>query len=271
MADEARPPVAGLAKAFAEFSQLPDLLQAAASGADDDEAWAKLLEAHGFNDGHVHPGDLEDVTRSGRAAFMARDARRLCERLELLTPRGLTEAGQRVAGVAATPIGERPSGAERAAAAVVGEQIRRHYVGANGLALVPLVQQASAEVAAAPQPLWADLPGLLLVEFGTLLYRGLVDAERALELVEELPHVRTEVAGRLERGGLPRRDFGPGTFADAIAFWHGGQDALGAPSTLTLTELRVTAMAMTWSGLLDEEFGDFEVSFLVPVAARAES
>ena len=210
MAEEPRTGVAGLGQAFAEFALLPDLLQASASGAAADGDWTPVLEAHGFNDGHVHPGDLEGVQRGGLATFMARDAKRMCERLRLLDSEGLTEAGRRVAEAAAVPILERPSAAERAAAAVVGDQIRRHYVGADGLELVPLVQQSSARLAAEQQPAWAVLPGLLLAEFDTVLYRGLTDAARARDLAGELPRVRAEVVERLERGDLQPGDYGPG-------------------------------------------------------------
>ncbi|MCY3597641.1 MAG: hypothetical protein OXG71_09450 [Rhodospirillales bacterium] len=267
MAEE--PGVAGLGQVFAEFALLPDLLQASAPGAGANGDWTVVLEAHGFNDGHVHPGDLGDVQRDGLAALMARDAKRMCERLRLLDSEGLTDAGRRVAEAAAVPILERASAAEHAAAAVVGDQIRRHYLGADGLELVPLVQQSSARLAAEQQPSWAVLPGLLLAEFDTVLYRGLTDAARARDVAGELPRVRAEVVERLERGDLQPGDYGPGTFADALAFWHYEQDALAAPSTLSLTELRVTAMALTWSGLLREEFGGFEVSVLAPVPEAA--
>ena len=199
----------------------------------------------------------------------------MCERLRLLDPEGeLTAAGRRVAQIGEVSINERRSEDERAAAAVVGEQLREHYVGADGLQLVPLLQEASARLADAEQPSWAVVRGLVLAEFDTVLYRGLVDAERARGLPEKLPRVRDEIVGRLERsrlarGGLEPDDFGPGTLCDAVTFWHYEQDALAAGPTLSLTELRVTAMAMTWSGLLSEEFGDFEISVLAPVAEVA--
>ena len=136
------------------------------------QRWTSVLEQHGFNDGHVHAGDLQELKPGGLAAFMAPDAKHMCERLWLLAPEGLTEAGRRVAAAAAVPIRERPSDAERAAAAVVGEQIRRHYVGADGLELAPLVQQASAQIAAAEQPRWADVRGLVLAELDSRCSRS---------------------------------------------------------------------------------------------------
>ena len=271
MVDRTNPPVAGLGKAFAEFSLLPDLLQASASGGDSDAGWTSVLETHGFNDGHVHADDLGRLPPGGLAVYMARDARRLCERLQLLGPSGLTGAGQEVA--AAVPLVERPPAVERAAAAVVGEQIRLLYRGHYILGLAELVQDACRRMAAAEQPPWAAVRGLLLAEFDTLLYCGFVNGDRAARLPELLPGVRKDVAARLEwrpTGGgppLPPGDLGPGTFCDAVSYLHYGNEGLARASTLSLTELRVTAMAMTWSGLLAEEFVDFAISVLVPVAA----
>lgn len=270
MAEESRPHVTGLAKAFAEFSLLPDLLQASRSGGDTEEDWTSVLRTHGFNDGHLDAGDLARLPPGGLAALMARDARRLCERLQLLTPGGPSEAGQQVAEAAGQPAGDRPSAAERAAAAVVGEQIRRHYLGADGLALAALAQQAAAALAAAEPGSRTGLPGLVLAEFDTLLYWGLVHAGRGRDLVGELPRVRVEVRHRLEQAGLlAGEDFGTDTFCDAVTTWHYEQETLAFRSPLSMTELRVTALAMTWSGLLAEVFADFGVSVLAPVPEAA--
>ena len=269
MAEDAPPDVAGLGKAFAEFALLPDLLQVHQAENGTAEAWISVLRKSGFNDGHVSPGDLPRMGAGGLAEFMARDALRMCERLRLVDGEALTEAGRRVAEVGEVPILERHSEVERAAAAVVGEQIRRHYVGADGLELVPLMQEASARLAAEELPGWAAARGLLLVEFETLLHWGLADAERARGLPEELAAIRHEVIGRLEGGGLAGPDGDPGMFSDAMTFWHEEQPELALTSSLSLTELRVTAMAMAWSGLLAEEFAEFEISFLAPAAVVA--
>ena len=269
----------GLAKAFAEFAALPALLRLQAFERSGVQEWARLLEEQGYSEDHLEPEDTprrwQDLT-----AFVAKDAMRFCRRVRLLKKDGtLTRAGRRIAELAdgdASADAERDDDSSEVLATVLAEQIRRHYRGPGGLELVELLHDAGAGLASGDHPWGGSIAGLLLAEADTLLWWGFRDAERARQLARELPDVRHrvltafdernrrldwEMEGELVTEWAP---LGPVAFADAVAIWHYDQPELAKKSKLSLTELRVTTMAMVFAELLTEHFWRFQVSFFVP-------
>ena len=293
----------GLGKAFAEFTALPRLLKLQASDPGNMKAWVRELKEWGFNEDHL---EKEDIPRKrvDLAWFIAQDAMRFCEWLQLIYDDGhLTPAGERVASLADEDEDEDgyPAGSprrrrltsppsspplsrteqSRLLTAVLAEQMQRHYVGVDGLELVPLLQDACAALAADGQPWSGSVGGLLLAEVDTVLHWGFADAERAREVARELPNVRHEIMERLTNadggfgpvgggwfgsaGGLPW----PMMFSDAVAIWHYYNPEFAMNSRLSITELRVTAMAMVFAELFAENFWEFQVSVLAPAGHRS--
>ncbi len=269
----------GLGKAFAEFAALPDLLRLQAREHPGVQGWARLLEEQGFNEDHLEQEDTPRM-RQDLTAFVAKDAVRFCKRLQLLEENGtLTVAGRQIAEFAdeAASAGTAwDDGPSDILADVLAEQIRRHYRGADDLELVGLLHEAGAALASGGQPWSGSIAGLLLVEVDTLLWWGFRDAERALRLTHALPDIRHQVLGRLAGRGraldwemdgeltADRGRLGPVAFGDAVAIWHYDQPELSMKSRLSITELRVTAMAMVFAELLSEHFWRLQVSFLAP-------
>ena len=224
---------------------------------------------------------------------------RFCEWLWLIDDYGrLTPVGERVAELAdedededgypaSSPPGSPPPSPRlgrtersRLLTAVLAEQMQRHYLGADGLELVPLLQDASAALAAGGQAWSGSVGGLLLVEVDTVLHWGFADAERVREVARKLPNARNEIMERLTNadkgfgpvggggsgsaGGLPW----PMMFSDAVAIWHYYKPEFAMNSRLSITELRVTAMAMVFAELFADNFWEFQVSVLAPVGPR---
>ena len=274
----------GVGKVFAEFAMLPDLLQRGLREPVTALDWTSHLEQSGFDEDHL---DLEDMPRdrSIHARFVAKDAIRFCEWLDLLAPDGhLTAPGRRVAELAVleSPPREGPDVRSRELATVLAEQLQRHYLGAGGLPLVRFLQDASADLATRGQP-WSGLVGgLLLAEVDTLLWWGFADAERASEVAGELAGVRHRVLGLLTEAKpefvmdteeeVASLEHVPGavSFSDAVAIWHYDKPELAGASDFSITELRVTAMAMVFAELLSERFWRFQISVLAPPEAGAQ-
>ena len=285
MAEESLAPgrTGGVAKVFAEFAMLPDLLQRGLREPVTVSDWTSHLEQSGFDEDHVSLADMPR-DRSIHARFVAADAISFCERLDLLGPDGeLTAAGRRLAELAPLefPPPEGPDVRARELAAVLTEQLERHYLGAGGLSLVRFLQDASAGLAAGGQPWSGWVDGLLLAEVDTLLWWGFADAERAAEVARGLAGVRHRVLGLLteanpafvmqadvEVGGLEHVP-GAVSFSDAVAIWHYDKPELAGASDFSITELRVTAMAMVFAELLSERFWRFQLSVLAPPEAGA--
>ena len=262
-----------LVRVFAEFALLPDLLHEYRRQPDGSVGrWTSLLGRIGYNEDHVDdrhlPGGV-DLT-----AYMAEDAMRLCERIRLVHG-GLTVAGTRLANLAVTPVKERNAASYRTLTDTLALQIQQHYLGIDGLVVTQVLQSASAMVGASPHPWRRTLGGLLLVELETLLHQSFMDAARASALVSDLPRIRTRARDALLREAVPdavnpRGGVYPEALADAVTAVHVSDPDLGRRSTLTTTELRATAMALTFAQLLVEAQYGFLIQFLRPWVPRSD-
>ena len=274
----------GVGGVFAEFAMLPDVLGRGLRGPVTAADWTQHLARTGFNEAHL---DREDMPRdrSAHARFIAHDAIRFCEWLDLLSPAGnLTAAGGRLAELAALapPRPEGPDVRARELAAVLAEQLDQHYLGAGGLPLVRFLQDASAELAAGRHPWSGPAGGLLLAEVDTLLWWGFADADRAAAVAGELAGIRYHVLGLLaednpkfvmaggEEAASLKHVPGPVSFSDAVAIWHYDKPELAAASDFSLTEVRATAMALVFAELLAEKLWRFEISVLAPSEAGSQ-
>ena len=256
-----------LVRAFVELGLLPDLLHAYRLWPDEWLArWTALLDETGYSEDHVDDrhvaGDIDLTT------YMAQDAMGLCRRIQLVDRR-LTAVGRDLANIALTPARQRDAAAYQTLAARLAHQIQRHYLGANGLAVAHLLQSASAVLASPAYPWRRTLGGLLLVEMEALVHAAFHDAARANTLVSELPEIRTRARNALLREKVPdavnpRGGVFPEVLADAVAALHLSDPRLVQQSTLTTTELRATAITLTFAELLVEVQYGFVVHVLRP-------
>ena len=179
-------PQTGLVRFFAEFDLLPELLACVQESVEavPPESWSLLLEKKGFSMDHFM--EVELLKRSDLASIMAEDAWRLAKWLELFDADGLTSKGYSIAMLADTAPDERNSSMDWSFAEALRIQIRKCYLGAEGLSLADLVQ-AGTKTLEESQDVWIKhCRGLFLVEFEALLYTGSTDKKMAETLVEEL-------------------------------------------------------------------------------------
>ncbi|MDE0373188.1 MAG: hypothetical protein OXI73_11685 [Rhodospirillales bacterium] len=274
----------GVGTVFADFAMLPDLLRRGHREPVTVSDWTSHFEQSGFDEDHLHLADMPR-NRSLHARFVAADAIRFCMRLHLLDPDGqLTGAGRRVAELAGldSPPPEGPDMRARELATVLAEQLERYYLGAGDRPLVPFLRDASEHLARPGQPWTGWVDGLLLAEVDTLLWWGFADAERAAEVARGLAGVRHRVLGLLTEANpafvmeageeAAGREYVPGavSFSDAVAIWHYDQPDLAGVSDFSITELRVTAMALVFAELFTEKFWQFRISVLAPPGAGSQ-
>ena len=262
-----------LVRVFAEFEMLPDLLALApgappgARGAAPDDAvlfvatdvtqslegWTNLLAGTGANMDHVVDGDLPDGVSEG--LLLAQDAWGLAERLQLLLPQGRTLAGDRLARLAEErPWAQRSAADHQAVVSTVSDAVREHYVGADGLPVVPLLHEAARRLAETDHAWARHCPGLFLVEFEALIYWAFEDPDYARRLCDRL-EIHRDVA--MHRYGVPPPDDGD---PDDIQIVHEAEtmrlyvetEELAARTDLTITEVRATAMLFVFAELLGE-------------------
>ncbi len=280
-----------LVTAFVEFELLPDLLArtpepevgatpepepggrpgalefALSSGEIDEQSairqWADVLADAGPNLDHVEEGDLpDDETLDGA---LAADAWRLAKRLGWFAPGGMTPASVRLAHIAERPWPRRTPQDHRTIVDTVAESVRQRYVGGDGLEVVDLLQDGARSLGQT-EHVWAKTcPGLLLVEFEALIHWAFESPSRALELSKELVQYR-DIA--MHRYGPPPADADPGDLrlvhADATALLYLETEELAARTELTLTEVRSTAMLLTFAELLEAPSPMDHVNFLTP-------
>ena len=256
-------PQAGLARAFAEFWLLPDLLAAWTPGAAPPESWVRLLEREGYTVDHIEDEQLPEGP--DLASIMAADAWRVARWLELLDDGGVTDAGSRVAQVAQVPFETRNEAAWRDTHATLAQQIRTCYRGAGGASIADLLQ-TGANVLAEAEDVWTRFcPGLLLAEIEALLYLAHADAERAIALASDLAKHRVRAM----------RDYPPPMEAvDEILNMSAHADAVSRyfiedlpghinESVLTLTAAQATAILFVYCGLLKPPKPYLPVQYLV--------
>ena len=256
-------PAAGLARAFAEYSLLPDLLALIETGDRLPSSWARLLERVGFTIDHIEDEELPDG--ENLASIMADDAWRIAQWLELVRSDGLTDAGSSIAAVAQVAAGERTEAIWRPAQDVLAAQIRECYRGEDGISIVDLMQDGAHRLARLDD-VWAGYcPGLLLVEFEALVYLAQSDPQSAAALVNEL--------GDHRRNAM--RDFDPPSpdepdvlhrfvHADAVSDYYEEQlPGQTNDGVLTLTAAQATVMLLVFCGLLSVPLPHLPVQFLV--------
>ena len=200
------------------------------------------------------PHRTEDTApRSALHTVLATDAWQLRRRLGWIGLSGLTDTGERLAGIAERSWDERTEADDRAVEATIAESLRERYVGISSFAVIDLVQ-SGARLLSQSQDVWAMLaPGLLLVEFEALIHWALKSPIEAMRLRDALIENRTLAVDRYG-GPPPDLDADENTvrLADATAELYFDSDDLAGDTGLTVTGVRSTAMLLTYAGLLDE-------------------
>ena len=272
-----------LVRAFADFDVLPDLLSRTPDpmagiriGPDElgrglppliDEnatvdVWAGFIADYGPNVDNVEPEDLPDEVPRHR--YLASDAWQLANRLGWAVPTGLSPVGRRVARIAERPLERRTHSDDMTLMDAVSRSVRERYVGENGLDVVPLLQEGARRLADTDH-IWASyIPGLMLVEFEALIHWAFARPDYARRLCEGLVQYRDVAMHRYEQ---PSPDVDPDDnlllHAEATSRLYLETEELAARTDLTITEVRTTAMLLTYAGLLDEQYLDL-VNYLVP-------
>ena len=272
-----------LVRAFTEFELLPDLLartpEAPAPWTPGEEtlgfglpetldeaaaleSWTDYLDEFGANMDHAEPEDLPPDVVEER--YVAEDAWRLANRLRWVTPTGLSAAGQRLAYIAERPLMRRTRSDNLNLIDTVARSVREWYVGGDGLEVVPLLQEG-ARMLGETQHVWASyIPGLLLVEFEALIHWAFARPSYAASLRDDLVTYR-DVA--MHPYDAPSPDVDPDEnlrlHAEAVSRLYLQTEGLAARTDLTITEIRSTAMLLTFAGLL-EELPLGLVSYLTP-------
>ena len=260
----------GLALKFAEFYLLPDLLALVpgSSGRGVPESWHDFLHGKNLNLDHVDEEDNQNPDEL--AADLAGDAWRLANGLELVSDDGLTTSGNALAGLADTPALERTEREDEFLERVLAEQILNCYLSGR-LSLARLLQQAAERLEGTE---WSEkCPGVLLIELQALIEMAHTNRESAPDFPNRFIEVRNEA---LRTYPLPQEDLEPlemilgpedarlfserTAHADTVSYYY--LKDLGL-SGMTLTELRATAMLLTFAGLLELKFRLGPVQYLV--------
>ena len=243
-------PEQGLARAFAEYSLLPDLLVRTVPGEGAPASWTQLLGDIGFTVDHIDDDELPPGL--GVTAIMAEDAWRISQWLELVDADGLTDAGRQIAEVARTSMKDRSEAVWGPADAVLAQQVRECYRGGDGLCIADLVRDGAGTLEQAEDNRARFCPGLLLVEFESLLYLAQADPPRARALIDELPHHRRAA---MREFPPPRPEaaeiLNMVLYADAVSRYY--TEALAGyvnDRVLTLTAAQATSILFVSCGLL---------------------
>ena len=260
----------GIARAFAEFSLLPDLMFQAQEprGQPLMPLWTRLLGVSGCSLDHVEDNDCPNGQSVWR--WMAEDALSLSLRLCLLGehPAGnyaVLTAGREIASMADAPMDERGEAEDRRLRSLLARQVRAFYRGNRGID-VPSVLLEAARAMQRTEHVWAKhCPGLLLVEFDALVHEAENDSERAKGLLRELEVNRDFAMRSYERPGPTS---GPADnavlHADAVTDFYLFGLEYGDRSSLTITGARASAMLFTFAGMLAEGGPLGPVQILIP-------
>ena len=242
---------------FAEFSLLPPLLARVPQPPALDDApdtWRDYLQETGYNTDHIDDGSVDESPTA-----MAADAWRLAIGLELVAEDGLTDPGQRIAALADRPQQDRTFHRELRRA--LARQIEACYFGSER-SVVRVLQAGARRLANGP---WREFfPGLLLIEAQALIQWARPDRRLVGELPERLEEGRKAA---VETYGIPELDLtnltdilgeeeaerfaGRIGLSDAVANYYLDQ---WDSDVMTVTEMRSTAMLLTFAGLLRERF-----------------
>lgn len=255
----------GLALAFTDFHLLPEMLARVdfRPRPSIPRSWHQLPSEFDYNMDHLEDdedGDLEDVQME-----LARDAWRLAIGLELVTEEGLTRKGIDLARLAVKPREDRTGDNTRFLRETLAEQILECYL-RESISIATVLQEAAERVADSQ---WAEYcPGLLLIEVQALIVFSHREAQRFVSWShdpDDLVAARTEAMRVYGRRGADldvyeamlddqehaARLQAQVDHADAVTYFYFHEMEL---SGMTVTEVRSTAMLLTFAGLLDERF-----------------
>ena len=263
----------GIARAFAEFSLLPDLMALArdSTGRPLAPPWTEFLEEAGCSLDHVEEPDRPN----GRSVWrwMAEDAVNLSVRLGLLRwfsdgYFAVDAVGAAVASMADTPMDVRGEDEDRRLRLLLAQQVRALYRGDGDIEVSSLLLEAASAMRRT-EHVWAKhCPGLLLVEFDALVHEAESDragAERLLGQLEENRDLAMHPHGRPEPASDPNDN--AILHSDAVTDFYLFNLEYDARSSLTITGARASAMLFTFAGLLAERVPLGPVQMLVPPSA----
>ena len=256
----------GIARVFAEFSLLPDLMSLAQEpkGQPLMPLWTRFLEVSGCNLDHVEEGDCPNGWSVWR--WMAEDALSLSLRLHLLRKNPASDdyepltPGQEAASMADAPMDERGEAEDRRLRSLLAQQVQAYYQGTY------VLLEKAARAMQRTEHVWAKhCPGLLLVEFDALIHEAKNDRARAERLIGQLEMNRDFAMHSYERPGPTS---GPEDnavlHADAVTDFYLFDLEYGDRSSLTITGARASAMLFTFAGLLAEGSPLGPVQLLIP-------
>ena len=260
-----------LARAFADFHLLPDLLRLAAAGKGLN-GWRRLLESEGCSLDHVEDGDLPEGA-SSVYDWMARDAADLSFRLRLLdgsqtTPEAqLTGIGRTIADVAQRPLAARDAADAEVVRKALARQVLACHLGRDGSPVADLLVNGAGALAETSH-VWAGYcPGLLLIEMDALAHEATAEDGQANRLLADLVSHRDYA---MHAHGAPSPDVDPAenllAHADAVTHHYLHDLEYDQKSEATVTGLRATAMLMARAGLLDQGAPLGPVQYLTPPA-----
>lgn len=263
-----------LARAFADFHLLPDLLRLAGT-AKRLNSWRKLLESEGCSLDHVEDGDLPEGA-SSVYDWMAQDAEKLSLRLRLLessqTNAGvsLTGIGQTIAAVAQRPLAARNAADAEVVRKALAPQVLACHLGRDGSPVADLLVKGAGALAETSH-VWAGYcPGLLLVEMDALAHEATAEDGRADRLLEDLVSHRGHA---MHAHGAPSPDVEPVenllSHADNVTHFYLHNLEYDQRSEATVTGLRATAMLLVYAGILDQGAPLGPVQYLTPPAPPA--
>lgn len=263
----------GIARAFAEFSLLPDLMALAreSTGRPLMPLWTGELKDAGCSLDHVEEVDRPEGQSVWR--WMAEDAIRLSVRLGLLRllPDGdfaVDAAGTAVASMADAPMEARREDEDGELRSMLAQQMRALYLGNGGMDVSSLLLEAASAMRRT-EHVWAKhCPGLLLVEFDALVHEaesGRAGAERLLGQLEENRDLAMHPHGRPGPASDPNDN--AILHSDAVTDFYLFNLEYDGRSSLTITGARASAMLFTFAGLLAERVPLGPVQMLVPPSA----
>ena len=210
-----------------------------------------ILSNMEVNTDHVLDDDIPNGMEIEQ--YMAEDVWHLVHRLGLVTARG------ELSPIAQSLIEHyRTANDDLALQEMLAEVITREYRGAMGMPIAPLLQECARQLAKSDT---AYSPGLLLVEFQYLIEFAHFDGYLAPQQPELMAERRDEALRGIDLsppGSSPDSDLDALAFqniiehADAVADYYLSNLISDDDSSMTITELRSTAMLFTYTGLLDE-------------------
>ena len=274
-----------LARTFVEYELLPSLLALPGTAGlnGPPRSWLSFLSERECNLEHMLDEDMpasDDI-----ATHLVSDAWRLVKQLQLVSEKGLTPAGRRIADsqdslwqvrdveasynvgmYGMSTSGQLTIEHHEGLVNILAQQLRTCYRGQDGLDITSLLQRGAGLLADTDHVWAAYCPGLLLVEFEALIHLAGFDPARTVQLCDELV-VHRDVA--MHPYGMPSADVPPMQnlvdHADAVAVFYLNDLQLVEDTGPGLSVARATAMLFTFCGLLREAYPTGPVQCLAPL------